>query len=72
MYAPAIGQGAVDDYIRRTGIEALKGADILTTGPGMYQTESNTLALQWAATSATWPKCTMQISGLGHVYHGSI
>ena len=39
MYAPAIGQGAVDDYIRRTGIEALKGADILTTAPGMYRSE---------------------------------
>ena len=39
MYAPAIGQGAVDDYIRRTGIEALKGADILTTAPGMYKSE---------------------------------
>jgi uncharacterized protein (DUF1501 family) len=39
MYSPAIGQGAVDDYIRRTGIEALKGADILTTAPGMYKSE---------------------------------
>lgn len=39
MYAPAIGQGAVDDYIRRTGIEALKGADILSTAPGMYRSE---------------------------------
>ncbi len=39
MYAPAIGQGAVDDYIRRTGIEALKGADILTTAPGLYRSE---------------------------------
>ncbi len=37
MYAPAIGQGVVDDYIRRTGIEALKGADILKTVPGQYQ-----------------------------------
>ncbi len=39
MYAPAIGQGVVDDYIRRTGIEALKGADILTTAPGKYRSE---------------------------------
>ena len=39
MYAPAIGQGAVDDYIRRTGIEALKGAGILTTAPSMYRSE---------------------------------
>ncbi|MEC8958466.1 MAG: DUF1501 domain-containing protein [Chloroflexota bacterium] len=39
MYAPAKGPSAVDDYIRRTGIEALKGADILTTAPGMYRSE---------------------------------
>lgn len=39
MYAPAIGQGAVDDYIRRTGIEALQGADILSTAPGLYKSD---------------------------------
>jgi uncharacterized protein (DUF1501 family) len=39
MYAPRIGQGQVDDFIRRTGIEALKGADILATAPGKYQSE---------------------------------
>ncbi len=39
MYAPAIGRGAVNDYIRRTGIEAMKGADILTTAPGKYHSE---------------------------------
>ncbi len=39
MYAPAIGQGAVDDYIRRTGMEALQGADILSTAPGLYKSE---------------------------------
>ena len=36
MYSPAIGSGAVNDYIRRTGIEALKGADVLGTAPGKY------------------------------------
>jgi len=39
MYAPAIGRGAVNDYIRRTGVEALQGADILNTAPGMYRSE---------------------------------
>jgi len=39
MYAPAIGQGAVDDYIRRTGIEALQGADILSAAPGLYASD---------------------------------
>ena len=36
MYAPAIGTGYVMDYIRSTGIDALKGADILATAPHMY------------------------------------
>ena len=39
MYAPAIGSGAVNDFIRRTGIEAMKGADILGTAPGKYHSE---------------------------------
>ena len=39
MYAPAIGLGAVSDFIRRTGIEAMKGADILGTAPSMYHGE---------------------------------
>ena len=39
MYAPAIGRGAVNDFIRRTGIEAMKGADILTTAPDKYHSE---------------------------------
>ena len=39
MYAPAIGQVAVDDYIRRTGIEALQGADILSAAPGLYTSD---------------------------------
>ena len=36
MYSPAIGQGPVSDYIRRTGVEALHGADILATAPQKY------------------------------------
>ena len=39
MYAPAIGRGQVNDFIRRTGIEAMKGADILGTAPGKYHSE---------------------------------
>ena len=37
MYSPAIGRGPVIDYIRSTGADALKGADILSTAPGKYQ-----------------------------------
>ena len=36
MYSPTIGTGYALDYIRRTGTDALKGADILATAPGMY------------------------------------
>ena len=36
MYAPAIGTGYAMDYIRSTGIDALKGADILATAPHTY------------------------------------
>jgi uncharacterized protein (DUF1501 family) len=36
MYAPAIGTGAVMDYIHQTGTDALKGADILSTAPDNY------------------------------------
>ena len=36
MYAPAIGTGAVMDYIPQTGTDALKGADILSTAPDSY------------------------------------
>ena len=36
MYAPTIGTGYAMDYIRSTGIDALKGADILATAPHMY------------------------------------
>ena len=36
MYAPVIGRGVVSDYIRRTGLEAMAGADILATAPGKY------------------------------------
>jgi uncharacterized protein (DUF1501 family) len=36
MYGPTVGTAYALDYIRRTGTEALKGADILATAPGRY------------------------------------
>ena len=36
MYAPVLGRGVVSDFIRRTGLEAMAGADILATAPGKY------------------------------------
>lgn len=35
-YSPLIGSGAVNDYLSQTGLDALKGADILTTAPQQY------------------------------------
>ena len=36
MYSPMIGSGAVNDYLSQTGLDALKGADILRTAPDIY------------------------------------
>jgi len=36
MYSPAIGTGAAMDYLGRTGLDALKGADILKTAADSY------------------------------------
>ena len=36
VYTPMIGQGEVNDYLAHTGLDALKGADILSSAPGMY------------------------------------
>ena len=37
MYAPAIGTGTTMDYLGQTGLDALKGADLLKKAPQMYQ-----------------------------------
>jgi len=37
MYAPTVGTGPVMDYLGQTGLDALKGADILKTAPSKYQ-----------------------------------
>ena len=46
MYSPAIGTGAAMDYLGRTGLDALKGADILKTAVDSY-----TSTVEYAATS---------------------
>ncbi|MDA0263389.1 MAG: DUF1501 domain-containing protein [Chloroflexi bacterium] len=46
MYSPAIGTGAAMDYLGRTGLDALKGADILRTA-----TETYSSTVEYAATS---------------------
>ncbi len=50
MYSPAMGTGAVMDYIHSTGTNALKGADILATAPDKYSSTveySNTVVGQY-------------------------
>ena len=36
MYSPLIGTGPANDYLSQTGLDALKGADILNTAPQIY------------------------------------
>ena len=36
IYSPTIGRSSVVDYLSQTGMDALKGADILSTAPEMY------------------------------------
>jgi uncharacterized protein (DUF1501 family) len=45
IYSPAIGRGPVMDYLGQTGLDALKGADILKTAPEMYNS-----SVEYAAT----------------------
>ncbi len=37
MYTPAIGSGMVMDYLSRTGMDVLTGADLLKRAPELYQ-----------------------------------
>ena len=36
VYSPLVGRGPVMDYLSQTGLDALKGADILSTAPEKY------------------------------------
>ena len=48
LYGPTIGRGPVMDYLGQTGMDALKGADILKVAPKMYSSNveyaDNTIA----------------------------
>ena len=48
IYTPAIGKGVVMDYLSQTGMDALRGADVLSTAPEKYSSTveygSNTVA----------------------------
>ncbi len=50
MYSQAIGTGPVNDYLSQTGLDALKGADILSTAPQRYSSSveyAGDLFSQW-------------------------
>jgi len=63
MYSPMIGSGATNDYLSQTGLDALKGADILSTAPGMY-----TSSVEYGGSQfSQWLKNVAQVhtAGLG-------
>ena len=50
MYSPMIGTGPANDYLSQTGLDALKGADILNTAPQRYSSTveySGDMFSQW-------------------------
>ncbi len=57
MYSQAIGTGPVNDYLSQTGLDALKGADILSTAPQRY-----TSAVEYAGDPfSQWVKNIAQV-----------
>lgn len=39
MYAPALGTGLVQDYLSQTGLDVLKGADVIKKAPQTYHSD---------------------------------
>ena len=63
IYSPMIGRGLVMDYLSQTGMDALKGADILNTAPAKYSS-----TVEYAGNSvAQYMKSIAQVhlAGLG-------
>ena len=63
MYSPMIGSGPANDYLSQTGLDALKGADILGTAPGKYSSTVEYSGRQFAQ----WLKSVamVHLAGLG-------
>ena len=64
-YAPAIGLGAVMDYMGQTGLDSMAGADILKVAPQGYQSSVAYPDSKVAASCAAWPRCTRLTWGPG-------
>ncbi|MFB3119597.1 MAG: DUF1501 domain-containing protein [Stenotrophomonas maltophilia] len=62
MYAPAVGSGPIMDYLGRTGLDALKGADILKTAPKQYMS-----SVEYADTSIG-----RNLLGISKVLHANL
>ena len=62
MYAPVSGSGPVLDYLGQTGMDALKGADILKTAPGKY-----TSSVEYAASDIG-----SNLQGISQVLHADL
>ncbi len=62
MYAPAVGSGPIMDYLGRTGLDALKGADILKTAPKQYMS-----SVEYADTSIS-----RNLLGISKVLHANL
>ena len=63
MYGPAIGRGPTMDYIARTGVDAIRGADMVKTAPERYSSE-----IEYSASKAgKWLRdvAQMHLAGLG-------
>ena len=66
IYGQAIGSGPVNDYIRQTGLDAMKGADIIRVAPERYSSTieyaDNSIA---AGAERAWRRCIWQTWGRG-------
>ena len=62
MYAPALGSGPVMEYLGQTGLDALKGADILKTAPAKYES-----SVEYADTSIG-----QNLLGISKVLHANL
>jgi len=62
MYAPTLGSGPVMEYLGQTGLDALKGADILKTAPAKYES-----SVEYADTSIG-----QNLLGISKVLHANL
>ena len=62
MYAPAIGAGPTMEYLGQTGLDALKGADMIKVAPELY---SSTIEYGNTAISALKDVAQVHLAGLG-------